>query len=51
MFGEEVKVIKQVKALGSDIVRPRCRVTYVLASSEERVVRVRYASSDEAGKR
>ena len=48
---EGVKVIKQVRALSSDIIKPRYRVTYVITSEVPKMVRVRYACSDEVGER
>ena len=46
---EDVKVVKQVKALSSDLLRPKYHVTYILVSSEPKTVRVRYACGDEMG--
>ncbi|BDR92897.1 hypothetical protein [Vulcanisaeta souniana] len=51
VLDKEVKVIKQVKALSSDAVEPRYRVTYVLMSNDPRTVKVRYACKDEANER
>ncbi|MGC9180923.1 MAG: hypothetical protein ACP5GZ_12085, partial [Vulcanisaeta sp.] len=43
-----VRVIRQVKALSSDSIKPRYRVTYFLTSDGPRTVRVRYACGGEA---
>ena len=42
VLDEGVKVIKQVKALSSDLLRPKYHVTYTLVSSEPKTVRVWY---------
>ena len=46
-----VKVNKQVRALSSDLLKPKYRVTYIITSEEPRTVRVRYACGDEVGER
>ncbi|ADY01226.1 zinc finger, SWIM domain protein [Vulcanisaeta moutnovskia 768-28] len=44
-----VKAIRRVRALSSDLTKPRYRVTYVITSNEPRTVRIRYACGDETG--
>ena len=51
VLNKDVKVVKQVRALSSDLLKPRYHVTYILVSSEPRTVRVRYACGDEIGER
>ena len=43
----EVKVTKQVMALSSDLLKPRCHATYIITSEEPKTVKVRYACDDE----
>ena len=51
ILDSDVKVIKQVKALSSDVVKPKYRVTYIITSEEPKTVRVRYVCGDEIGER
>ena len=51
VLDKEVRVIKQVRVLSSDLIKPKYHATYVLVSNEPRTVRVRYACSDETGER
>ncbi|WP_054853924.1 hypothetical protein [Vulcanisaeta distributa] len=44
---KEVKVIKQVKALSNDVLKPRYKLTYVIVSERPKTVKVRYACGDE----
>ncbi|WP_243675816.1 hypothetical protein [Vulcanisaeta distributa] len=43
----EVKVIKQVRALSNDIVKPRYKATYIIMSNEPKTVKARYVCGDE----
>ncbi|MGC9180238.1 MAG: hypothetical protein ACP5GZ_08560 [Vulcanisaeta sp.] len=47
VLDKEVKTIKRVRALSSDLTRPRYRVVYVLMSDEPKTVRVRYTCGGE----
>ncbi|MGC8606243.1 MAG: hypothetical protein ACP5GZ_00150 [Vulcanisaeta sp.] len=49
IMDKEVKAIRQVRALSSNLTEPRYRVTYVITSNEPRAVRVRYVCGGEAG--
>ena len=49
VLDEGVKVVKQVKALSSDLLKPRYHVTYIIASEGLKTVKVRYACGDEIG--
>ncbi len=51
MDGGEVKVIRQVRALSSDVTKPRYRVMYIITSEEPKNVKVRYVCGDEAGEK
>ena len=51
VLDREVRVIKQVKALSSDLLKPRYRVTYIITSEEPKTVRIRYVCGDEVGER
>ncbi|GAB6947812.1 hypothetical protein JCM16161A_19420 [Vulcanisaeta sp. JCM 16161] len=51
VLDKEVKVIKQVKAMSSDILKPRYRATYVITSNEPKTVKVRYVCGDETNER
>ena len=46
---EDVKVIKQVKALSNDLLKPRYHATYIITSEEPKTVRARYTCGDEVG--
>lgn len=47
VMDKEVKVIKQVKAMSNDILKPRYRVTYIITSNNPKTIKVRYACGDE----
>ncbi|WP_243676157.1 hypothetical protein [Vulcanisaeta distributa] len=47
VMDKEVKVIKQVKAMSSGILKPRYKLTYVVVSESPKTVKVRYACGDE----
>ena len=51
VLDREVRVIKQVKALSTDLLKPRYRVTYIITSEVPRTVRVRYVCGDEIGEK
>lgn len=47
VLDKDVKVIKQVRTLSNDLLKPKYHVTCVLVSGEPRTVKVRYACSNE----
>ncbi len=47
VLDRDVKVIKQVKALSSDLLRPKYRVTYIITSEEPKTIKVRYTCGDD----
>mgnify|MGYP001772985640 CR=1 FL=1 len=47
----DVKVIKQVRALSSDLLKPKYHVTYIITSEGPKTITVRYAYGDEIGER
>ena len=49
VLDKDVKVVKQVRALSSDLLKPRYHVTYVITSEEPKTVRVRYVCGGEMG--
>ena len=49
VLDRDVKVIKQVKALSSDLLKPRYKVTYIITSEEPKTIKVRYVCGDEMG--
>ena len=51
VLDKEVKVVKQVRALSSDVTKPKYHVTYVTTSEEPKTVKVRYTCGDEMGER
>ena len=51
VLDKDAKVIKQVKALSSDLLKPKYHVTYIITSEEPRTVRVRYVCGDEVSER
>ena len=51
VLDREVRVIKQVKALSTDLLKPRYRVTYIITSEVPRTVRVKYVCGDEIGEK
>ena len=51
VLDKDVKVTKQVKALSSDLLKPKYRVTCIITSEVPKTVRVRYACGDEVGER
>ncbi|WP_243668271.1 hypothetical protein [Vulcanisaeta sp. JCM 16161] len=40
---------KDVKAMSSDVLKPRYRATYIIVSNEPKTIKIRYACGDEAG--
>ncbi|GAB6944197.1 hypothetical protein [Vulcanisaeta sp. JCM 14467] len=46
---KDVKVVKQVRALSTDLLKPRYKVTYIITSEEPKTVRVRYVCGGEMG--
>ena len=46
---KDVKVIKQVKALSSDLLRPKYQVTCIITSEGPKTIKVRYVCGDEIG--
>ena len=46
-----VKVIKQVRALSIDLLRPKYYVTYIITSEGPKTFKVRYTCGDETGER
>ena len=51
VLNKDVKVIKQIRALSTDLLRLRYHVTYVITSEVPKTVRVRYACDDEISER
>ena len=51
VLNNDVEVTKQVRALSTDLLRPRYHVTYIITSEEPKTVRVRYVCGDEVGER
>ena len=51
ILNKEVRVIKQVKTLSSDLLKPKYRVTYIITSEEPKTITVRYVCGDEIGER
>ena len=51
VLDREVSVIKQVRALSTDLLRPKYHVTYIITSEVPKTVRVRYTCGDEVGER
>ena len=51
VLDKDVKVIKQVMALNTDLLKPRYHVTYIITSEEPKTVKVRYACGDEVSER
>ena len=51
VLDKDVKVIKQVRALSSDLLKPKYHVTYIITSEEPKTVKVRYACGDEVSER
>ena len=50
VLDEGVKVIKQVRALNTDLLKPRHHVTYIITSEVPKTVMVRYVcGGDEIG--
>ena len=50
VLDRDAKVVRQVRALNTDLLKPKYYVTYVLVSNEPKTVRVRYAcGGDEIG--
>ena len=49
VLDRDIKVIKQVRALSSDLLKPKYHVTYIITSEEPKTVRVRYVCGDEIG--
>nr|WP_245522531.1 hypothetical protein [Vulcanisaeta distributa] len=49
VLDREVRVIRQVRVLNNDLLKPRYRVTYVITSEKPKTVMVRYACGDEIG--
>ncbi|WP_460173658.1 hypothetical protein [Vulcanisaeta sp. JCM 14467] len=47
---EGVKVIKRVKALSNDPLKPRHHVIYVITSEEPKIIKVKYVRGYEMGK-
>ncbi|WP_243675971.1 hypothetical protein [Vulcanisaeta distributa] len=47
VLDKEVKVIKQVKPMSNDLLKPRYKLTYVIVSESPKTVKVRYACGDE----
>ena len=47
---KDVKVAKQTRTLGNDIIKPKYHATYVITSEEPKTVKVRYTCGDEVGK-
>ncbi|ADN49537.1 hypothetical protein Vdis_0124 [Vulcanisaeta distributa DSM 14429] len=47
VLDREVRVIRQVRVLNNDLLKPRYRVTYVITSEKPKTVKVRYACRDE----
>ncbi len=43
VLDKEVKVIKQVKAMSNDVLKPRYKFTYIITSNNPKTVKVRYA--------
>ena len=46
---KDVKVTKQVKALSSDLLRPKYQVTCIITSEGPKTIKVRYVCGDEIG--
>ena len=44
-------MVKQVKALSSDLLKPRYHATYVITSEEPKTVKVRYTCGDEVNEK
>lgn len=51
VLNNDVEVTKQVRALSTDLLRPRYHVTYIITSEELKTVRVRYVCGGEMGER
>lgn len=51
VMDKEVKVIRQVKLMGSDVAKPRYKFTYIITSNNPKTVKVRYACGDEVDER
>mgnify|MGYP001770775775 CR=1 FL=1 len=51
VLDREVKVVKQVRALSSDVIKPRYRVARIITSEEPKTVKVRYTCGDEVNEK
>ena len=52
VLDRDAKVVRQVRALSSDVIKPKYYVTYVITSEGPKTVMVRYAcGDDEIGER
>ena len=51
VLDKDVKVVKQVRALSSDLLKPRYKVTYIITSEEPKTIKVRYVCGDEVSER
>ena len=51
VLDRDVKVIKQIRALSTDLLRPRYKVTYIITSEEPKTIKVRYVCGGEMGER
>ena len=49
VLDKDVKVIKQVRALSSDLLKPKYQVTCIITSEGLKTVRVRYVCGGEMG--
>ena len=49
VLDSDVKVVKQVRALSSDLLKPKYHVTCIITSEEPKTVKVRYTCGDEIG--
>ena len=49
VLDRDVKVVRQVRALSSDLLGPKYHVTYVITSEEPKTITVRYVCGGEMG--
>ena len=49
VLDRDVKVIKQVRALSSDLLKPKYHVTCIITSEEPKTIKVRYVCGGEVG--
>ena len=51
VLDRDVRVVKQVRALSSDLLKPRYKVTCIITSEEPKTIKVRYVCGGEVGER